>query len=147
MCRVCLPGADGTNDTEGSVAGGHDLLLILDTLLRKVESKEVLEEEGDHVDFHGGELALFLVSRGSDITCPRHRLTGLPVSLHRRLIICSAFSVHTSQYFWRSSLRFSMGTSLKVSKALVALSTAASTSCWEAMGTAQSFSPVVGSTP
>lgn len=72
MCRVCLPGADGTNDTEGSVTSGHDLLLVLDTLLGEVKSKEVLEEEGNHVDFHGGELALLVVSRGSIIICPQH---------------------------------------------------------------------------
>jgi hypothetical protein len=53
-----LPGADGTNDTEGSVTGGEDLLLVLNALLRKVEGGEVLEEGGDHVDFHGSELAL-----------------------------------------------------------------------------------------
>jgi hypothetical protein len=129
ICRVCLPGADGTNHAKWRVTSGQDLLLVLDTLLRKVKSSEVLEEEGNHVDFHGSELALFLVSIGSDITCPNHWLTGLPVSLHSRLIICSEFSVQISQYFRRSSLRFSMGTSLKVSKALVALSTAASTSC------------------
>jgi hypothetical protein len=55
---LSLPGADGTNDTEGSVTGGEDLLLVLNALLRKVEGGEVLEEGGDHVDFHGSELAL-----------------------------------------------------------------------------------------
>ena len=62
MRFLCLPGADGTNDTEGSVTGGEDLLLVLDTLLREVKSQEVLEEEGDHVDFHGSELALQEIS-------------------------------------------------------------------------------------
>lgn len=57
-----LPGADGTNDTEGSVTGGEDLLLVLNALLGKVEGGEVLEEGGDHVDFHGSELALLYVS-------------------------------------------------------------------------------------
>jgi hypothetical protein len=58
MHFLFLPGADGTNDTEGSVTGGEDLLLVLNALLRKVEGGEVLEEGGDHVDFHGSELAL-----------------------------------------------------------------------------------------
>lgn len=37
----------------------------------------MLEEEGDHVDFHGSELALFLVSIGSDITCSTALAYGL----------------------------------------------------------------------
>jgi hypothetical protein len=62
MRFLCLPRADGTNDTEGSVTGGEDLLIVLNALLGKGEGGEVLEEGGDHVDFHGGELALQQVS-------------------------------------------------------------------------------------
>jgi hypothetical protein len=65
---VCLPGADGTNDTERGVAGGEDLLIVLNALLGEVEGQEVAEEGGDHVDFHGGELALVLISKCLEIT-------------------------------------------------------------------------------
>ena len=77
---VFSPGADGTDDTEGSVASGHNLLLVLNTLLGKVEGKEVLEEEGNHVDFHGSGLALFLVKqmlRYNSLTALTYRLSSL----------------------------------------------------------------------
>jgi hypothetical protein len=65
---VCLPGADGTNDTERGVAGGEDLLIVLNALLREVKGQEVAEEGGDHVDFHGSELALILISKCLELT-------------------------------------------------------------------------------
>lgn len=87
-----LPGADGANDAERGVAGGEDLLLVLDTLLGNVEGGEVLEEEGNHVDLKGGELALRMVSRcAANAVLESAVLTGLPVSLQRRLVISSAF--------------------------------------------------------
>lgn len=73
--RLCLPGADGANDTEGSVAGGEDLLLVLNALLGNVEGSEVLEEQGDHVDLHGGELALQVVSTCVLLSITSHTVT------------------------------------------------------------------------
>jgi hypothetical protein len=67
MDKECSPGADGTDDTERGVSGGEDLLVILNTLLREVKGQEVAEEGGDHVDFHGSELALVLISQCLEI--------------------------------------------------------------------------------
>jgi hypothetical protein len=63
MDNACVPGADGTNDTERGVAGGENLLIVLNTLLGEVKRQEVAEEGRDHVDFHGSELALLLISK------------------------------------------------------------------------------------
>jgi hypothetical protein len=60
-----LPWTNGCHDSQGCITGRHDLLVVLNALLGEVEGKEVLEEEGDHVDFHGSKLALLIVSQRS----------------------------------------------------------------------------------